>query len=94
MCHPVVFIPQLLTIPSVNIFYQPVAEFAGVSEDAGMGMVGSDGPTGGPEAADEEDDEEDEEDEVLPDEARPLDTTAAKRKLCGQQMRHQKMKSN
>ena len=40
-----------------------------------MGMVGSDGPPGGPEAADVEDDEDDE-DEVLPDEARPLDTTA------------------
>ena len=54
-----------------QIFYQPGAEFADVS---GMGMVGSEAP-GGPEAADEED-EEDEEDEVLPDEARPFDTTA------------------
>ena len=57
-----------------------MAEFAGcVSEDGGMGMVGSDGPPGGPEAADtEEDVDDDEEDEVLPEEARPFDTTAAR----------------
>ena len=65
------------------ILYQPGAELAADAEDAvsGMGMVGrAVAPVGGggPEAAEEADWEDDDEaeDEVLPDEARPFDTTA------------------
>ena len=65
------------------ILHQPGAELAADAEDAvsGMGMVGrAVAPVGGggPEAAEEADweDEDEAEDEVLPDEARPFDTTA------------------